>query len=238
MPKSKSASRAASSSTSSSKSSSEPTAAAAPRPGGRPTLAFVAPWECSRAIAPIPTEPRDDVIVVLLESVAKGVVAAVAPPEAGAHPLGDAPLRRRAAQRPAISVRLERAPSYAEGIVQLARETGAGRVVATEAREWDMQEELERAEALLGEAGVELVLRPDRGFLASRQEFAEWAEGRKEYRMEWFYREMRRKWNVLMDADGKPEGGQWNYDAENRKPWPKGRAVPAPFHVEPDDDHA
>jgi deoxyribodipyrimidine photolyase-related protein len=203
-------------------------------PVSRPTLAFVAPWECSRAVAPIPREPRDDVIVVLLESVAKGaslpwhrqkLVLILSAMQHFAEALASA----------GYTVRHERAPSYAEGLARIARETGADRVVATEAREWDMQEELERADALLAELGVTLVRRADRGFLATREEFAEWAAGRKEYRMEWFYREMRRKWNVLMDANGKPEGGAWNFDAENRKPWPKGREVPAPLSVPPDD---
>lgn len=129
---------------------------------------------------------------------------------------------------------LHRAPSYADGLAEIAEQTGAWRVVATEPREWDMQEELERAEAVLASRGVTLVRRPDRGFLASRGEFAQWAQGRKEHRMEWFYRDMRRKWNVLLEPDGSPIGGSWNYDTENRKPWPKGRSVPSPYHVEPD----
>ncbi len=200
----------------------------------RPTLAFVAPWECSRAIANIPASPRDDVIVVLLESVAKG---ASLPWHRQKLVLVLSAMRHfaDALTRAGYQVRYERANSYAEGIAQIARETGAGRVVVTEPREWDMQEELERAEALLQSSGVPMVRRPDRGFLATREEFTTWANGRKEYRMEWFYRDMRRKYNVLMDANGKPEGGEWNYDAENRKPWPKGRAVPAPYHVEPDE---
>ncbi len=198
------------------------------------TLAFVAPWECSRAVAPIPTSPRDDVIVVLLESVAKG---ASLPWHRQKLVLLLSAMRHFARELEAdgYAVRLERAASYAEGLVRLAEETGASRVVATEAREWDMQEELERAEAELETRGVRLERRPDRGFLATREEFAEWANGRKEHRMEWFYRDMRRKWNVLMAGDGTPEGGQWNFDAENRKPWPKGQPVPAPFHVVPDD---
>jgi deoxyribodipyrimidine photolyase-related protein len=65
------------------------------------------------------------------------------------------------------------------------------------------------------EAGVPLALLPDSHFLCSRQEFADWAQGRKELRMEFFYREMRRRHGVLM-RDGKPEGGRWNFDAENR----------------------
>lgn len=199
----------------------------------RPTLAFVAPWECSRAVAPIPKAPRDDVVVVLLESVAKG---ASLPWHRQKLVLILSAMRHFAEslQRAGYQVRFERAASYSEGLVSLARETGARQVVVTEAREWDMQEELLRAEDALRKRDVPLVRRPDRGFLATREEFAEWAEGRKEYRMEWFYRDMRRKWNVLMDDNGKPEGGSWNYDAENRKPWPKGKAVPPPFHVEPD----
>ena len=58
---------------------------------------------------------------------------------------------------------------------------------------------------------------PDDRFLCSTAEFAAWAEGRKQFRMEWFYREMRRKTGLLMDGD-QPAGGQWNYDHDNRKP--------------------
>jgi hypothetical protein len=43
-----------------------------------------------------------------------------------------------------------------------------------------------------------VVLREDRGFLASRAEFVAWASGKKELRMEWFYRQMRRKHGILM----------------------------------------
>ena len=47
-------------------------------------------------------------------------------------------------------------------------------------------------------------------------EFAAHAEGRKQLRMEFFYREMRQKLGVLMD-DGEPAGGQWSFDRDNRK---------------------
>lgn len=74
---------------------------------------------------------------------------------------------------------------------------------------------------------------PDDRFLCSHSEFAVWAEGRKELRMEWFYRDMRRKTGILMDGD-KPEGGKWNYDHDNRKP-PPGSIDAAPMHFAPDD---
>lgn len=58
---------------------------------------------------------------------------------------------------------------------------------------------------------------PDTRFIASHLEFQHWAKDRKQLRMEFFYREMRRKTGLLMDGD-QPEGGKWNYDSENRKP--------------------
>jgi len=74
---------------------------------------------------------------------------------------------------------------------------------------------------------------PDHRFIADHTEFEEWAEGRKQYRMEFFYRQMRRKTNLLMDGD-MPEGGKWNYDAQNRKPAKDDLFMPKPLKFEPD----
>ncbi|MCK6388617.1 MAG: cryptochrome/photolyase family protein [Zoogloea sp.] len=62
-------------------------------------------------------------------------------------------------------------------------------------------------------------------FLTTRSEAAELFEGRKQWLMEHFYRAMRRRHGVLMDGD-KPVGGQWNFDHDNRKPWPGTPAEP------------
>ena len=74
----------------------------------------------------------------------------------------------------------------------------------------------------------------DARFLSQSQDFNAWAGSRKQLRMEYFYRNMRRRYNVLMDAD-KPVGGKWNYDASNRKPPRKGMQIPTPtkFEVSP-----
>ena len=72
----------------------------------------------------------------------------------------------------------------------------------------------------------DVTLCDDDRFLATREDFTRWAEGKKQLRMEFFYREMRRKYNVLLEED-KPVGGQWNYDAENRKPPKSGLIMPA-----------
>lgn len=69
------------------------------------------------------------------------------------------------------------------------------------------------------ELGVPIEAVEDDRFLCTAQVFNEWADGRKQLRMEYFYRDMRRRYGLLLDDDGSPAGGQWNYDAENRKGW-------------------
>lgn len=81
---------------------------------------------------------------------------------------------------------------------------------------------------------VDVEIRDDDRFLASTEDFMDWAEGRKSLRMEYFYREMRRKYNILMDGD-KPEGGEWNYDSENRKPPKEGLDIPETYHAQTDE---
>ena len=78
-----------------------------------------------------------------------------------------------------------------------------------------------------------VIYHEDDRFLASHQMFADWAEGRKSLRMEYFYRDMRRHHKVLMDGD-KPAGGNWNYDAENRAPPKEGLTPPPPTAHPPD----
>jgi deoxyribodipyrimidine photolyase-related protein len=75
---------------------------------------------------------------------------------------------------------------------------------------------------------------PDTRFIATHAEFRSFAEGRKHLTMEYFYREMRRKTGLLMRPDGKPEGGEWNYDAENREPPKAGLAAPPAPKFAPD----
>jgi len=86
---------------------------------------------------------------------------------------------------------------------------GATGCITTEAGEWRVRDDLQTLPHLSQH-------RDDR-FISTEQEFREWAEGRKELRMEFFYRIMRRKTGLLMEGD-KPVGGKWNYDADNRKP--------------------
>lgn len=78
-------------------------------------------------------------------------------------------------------------------------------------------------------------LLPDRHFLVATPDFQRWAAGRKELRMEHFYRWMRQRTGVLMQ-DGKPVGGRWNYDEDNREAFDaRGPGLlPAPLSFAPD----
>ena len=85
-----------------------------------------------------------------------------------------------------------------------------------------------RLEQSLKDAGLPIQWHADTRFLCSRDEFSAWANGKKQLRMEFFYREMRRKSGLLINGDGTPVGGAWNFDAENRKALPKGVKPPYP----------
>ena len=110
------------------------------------------------------------------------------------------------------------------------------RLVMTEPGDWRV---LEAIKAVAAANRLPLDLREDRHFFSSIAEFAAHAEGRKALRMEYFYREQRKKHCVLMSAAAsKPEplGGQWNFDADNREAFDAGGpgAVPPRTTFTPD----
>ncbi len=101
-------------------------------------------------------------------------------------------------------------------------------VCVTEPGNWHLRQAI-RA----WDIGAPVTVLEDDRFLCTHAEFEAWAEGRKELRMEYFYRDMRRRTGLLMD-DGDPVGGQWNFDKENRKPPDTARRYPPPYSVSPD----
>lgn len=121
----------------------------------------------------------------------------------------------------------ENAGSIPGELLRRAQETGASEVIATQPGEWRLIHALE-------DMPLKLTMQPDTRFVSTQDEFDRWAEGRKALRMEYFYRDMRRKTGLLMDGDT-PEGGQWNYDAENRKPAPDDIAFSGPMQFTPDE---
>ena len=103
-------------------------------------------------------------------------------------------------------------------------------LVVTEPSERRVRQEVEAFKKTLS---IDVHIRADDRFIASHDDFSQWAEGRKQLRMEYFYREMRRKTGLLMEGD-KPTGGAWNYDKENRKPASADLFMPAPKAFKPD----
>jgi len=107
----------------------------------------------------------------------------------------------------------------------------ADRLLVTAPGEYRLAAEMAGWQELFG-IDVEILL--DTRFLSGIDEFASWADGRKSLRMEYFYREMRKKYNILMQDDA-PIGEQWNYDVENRKPPKDALSIPSPYIGEIDD---
>ena len=106
------------------------------------------------------------------------------------------------------------------------------RLVMTHPGDWRVWRAIE---GVSERTGVPLDVRDDRHFYATTREFAAHAHGRKQLRLEYFYRELRRRHGVLMDGD-EPAGGRWSFDTENRAAFGKAGppAVPPPPSVPPD----
>jgi len=98
-------------------------------------------------------------------------------------------------------------------VLRYAEKVEANELFVTKPGEWRLIELLENTPLKVS------IIEDDR-FIASHAEFENWAHDKKALRMEFFYREMRRKTGLLMDGD-KPTGGKWNFDQENRKSPPK-----------------
>ncbi|MCV7229448.1 cryptochrome/photolyase family protein [Mycolicibacterium komossense] len=89
----------------------------------------------------------------------------------------------------------------------------------------------------LRKTGLVADILPTPTFALSKSDFAAWAGQRTKFRMEDFYRDQRRRFDVLMDGS-EPVGGRWNYDSENRESPPKKQktlGTPKPYQPCEDD---
>jgi deoxyribodipyrimidine photolyase-related protein len=188
------------------------------------------------------TPPNPGVVVVLMEvrqetdyvrHHAQKVIALFAAMRAFAAELKAAGHRVRyiaiddASNRQSITANLE----------GLASVYGAAKVEYQQPDEWRLDHQLAQwalAQRQQGGAGGLRVHATDsEHFYTTRTEAAQLFAGRKQWLMEHFYRTLRKRHRILLDATGQPEGGQWNYDHDNRKPWPGQPAEPAdarPLH--------
>ena len=103
-------------------------------------------------------------------------------------------------------------------------------IIVTEPGEWRVQEMVQAWSNLFK---IKIEIRTDNRFFATHEYFSNWTKGRKHWRMEHFYHEIRREHQLLMDGD-KPVGGSWNFDSENRKRLPTGMTPPSRKRFTPD----
>ena len=104
------------------------------------------------------------------------------------------------------------------------------RIVVTEPGEWRV---LDAMRTWQDRTGIPVEIRGDDRFFCSRPRFARWARGQSTYRMEFFYRQIRRETGILMDGDA-PAGGRWNFDRDNRKRLPAALRHPGRDRFPPD----
>jgi deoxyribodipyrimidine photolyase-related protein len=118
---------------------------------------------------------------------------------------------------------------------ELARAIAAlkpSHLVMTAPGDWRV---LEALRAVAVQQSLRLDLRDDTHFFSTVRDFAAHAKGRKQLRLEYWYRELRKKHGILMNG-AEPEGGQWNFDADNRESFGKAgpQNVPPPERFAPD----
>ncbi|MCY7314560.1 MAG: cryptochrome/photolyase family protein [Rubrivivax sp.] len=147
-------------------------------------------------------------------------------------------LALQAAGRPLHYTRLHNGPETPGRAGSLAAQLQAdidrlrpAQLVMTAPGDWRVLQAITAAAAA---AGLPLDIREDRHFFNSVRDFAAHARVRKSLRMEYFYREQRKRHGVLMQAAGpgqasdQPVGGQWNFDADNRESFGKAGPVALP----------
>jgi deoxyribodipyrimidine photolyase-related protein len=116
-------------------------------------------------------------------------------------------------------------------VEKICKQKNIQRIVLTHPGEYRVLEEMRSWQQRLN---IPVEILEDNRFLARLDEFANWAKDRKQLRMEYFYREMRKSWHILMD-DKQPVGNKWNYDSANRQSLPKDIDVPSVTKFEVDE---
>jgi len=110
------------------------------------------------------------------------------------------------------------AKTLCEYLHRLVNKYRPERVVITQPGEWQIRQSIE---SLCREHSMALEIRNDDHFYVSVEDFRGWASGKKSLVLEHFYRWVRKKYHILIEEDGSPTGGDWNYDSQNRRSFGK-----------------
>ena len=111
-------------------------------------------------------------------------------------------------------LRLADTPNFRDALAAHLEKNRPDALVAMEPNNWSQQKGLEDVAA---KTQTPLRLAPTCQFVTPRADFLNSAKGKKRLVMEAHCRRMRQDLGILMRSDGEPEGGAWNFDAENRK---------------------
>ncbi len=102
-------------------------------------------------------------------------------------------------------------PDFLDGLQRHVARHSPDEILIEAPNDWPMTEVVSGLQKTLP-----IRMRPTRHFISSREDFRRWAGRSRRLLMELHYRRLRKETGYLM-RDGEPEGGQWNYDAENRR---------------------
>ncbi|MCA9544711.1 MAG: cryptochrome/photolyase family protein [Myxococcales bacterium] len=132
-----------------------------------------------------------------------------------------------AARGVAVRHVVAKTPTYRDTLRPLAAELGP--LAVMEPAERELRRDLQ---PLLDEGA--LVALPHPGWLTTRADFVQGTGAAPPWRMDRFYKHVRRRTGVLMDGRGKPMGGRFSFDGENRQPWKGEPPAPTPPTFAPD----
>ncbi|MGB0715279.1 MAG: cryptochrome/photolyase family protein, partial [Phycisphaerae bacterium] len=104
--------------------------------------------------------------------------------------------------------------AFPDVLASCTRKFACNEWLVTEPGEWRVLRQLEEAARA---SDTSLTILDDHHFLSDRAHFAQWMKNRKQPVMEHFYRAERKRLDILMQEDGTPEAGQWNFDKDNRQ---------------------
>ncbi len=121
--------------------------------------------------------------------------------------------------------------TFSDMVAAAVKRRKPSKIMLVEPGDWTV---LEEAKSWSDRLRLPVDILEDDRFIASHAEFDAWAMGKKALRMEFFYRDMRRKTGLLME-EGEPAGGQWNFDHDNRKPAKGGAQFSGPLRFKPDE---
>jgi deoxyribodipyrimidine photolyase-related protein len=131
-----------------------------------------------------------------------------------------------------FTVQYVQSESFEDGIKTHLKKYPNASITVVQPADHGVAENLSR---VVSRYGGSLNVAPDESWLSTEADWDGYVRGKKQLRMEFFYREMRRKTGWLLESDGQPIGGKWNYDAENRQVPERGHTFPPRLEFERDE---